>query len=179
MSKAVIDTIALPKSILLVTGLFPEHNKPLRRKVAGFLSYFYNVAFVASMAAENFNHFDNYAVLSEQISITIPSTSYMFKLTSFIFAKKYFLILMDAMDSEEFNNYPKSQEIYITKQSRFTKVVAIIFQTACALTCIMYIIMPFVTKEDLPVMFNYNLGQFKPAMFVFQIVGKLLNYFYL
>lgn len=171
MTQAVADTIALPKSILLIVGLFPERNKPITRKIAGFFSYFYNVAFVASMAAENFNHFDNYAVLSEQISITIPSTSYMFKLTSFIFAEKYFFDLMELMQSEEFNTYPKKVEYFITRQVRFTRIVGIIFQSACALTCIMYIIMPFVTKEDLPVMFTFNIGPYKPIMFVFQIIG--------
>ncbi|XP_074037219.1 LOW QUALITY PROTEIN: uncharacterized protein [Leptinotarsa decemlineata] len=162
----IIEAISIPKKIFTLSGHWPGAKTTIFQRILFCLE----ILFSLSLLAELPNHFDDYEILSEHLSITISPTSYLIKLIIFKFKSDAVQHLISSIKLKEFNNCPKHLRDIIEETVKYSKFLGHGYQLLCFVTVLLYSLVPMFTKADLPVKFSYNTGNFKPVMYAFQVI---------
>ncbi|XP_074037331.1 odorant receptor 46a [Leptinotarsa decemlineata] len=165
----IMEAISIPKQVLTITGHWPEKKPSIFKRVLFFL----DILFSFSLLLELVNHFDDFEALSKHLSLTISPTSYLIKLIIFKCKSYAFLDLIALMKVKEFKHYPKHLRSITDHAVRSLIFLGNGYLLICFITILMYCLIPAISKADLPVKFSYYLGEFKPAMYAFQVMGLI------
>nr|XP_023027980.1 odorant receptor 13a-like [Leptinotarsa decemlineata] len=165
----IIEAISIPKKFFTLSGHWPGAKTTIFQRILFCLE----ILFSLSLLAELTNHFDDYEILSEHLSITISPTSYLIKLIIFKFKSDAVQHLISSIKLKEFNNCPKHLRDIIEETVKYSKFLGHGYQLLCFVTVLLYSLVPVFTKADLPVKFSYNTGNFKPVMYAFQVIGMV------
>nr|XP_023022535.1 odorant receptor 13a-like [Leptinotarsa decemlineata] len=165
----IIEAISIPNKFFTLSGHWPGAKTTIFQRMLFCLDILFNF----SLLAEFTNHFDDYEILSEHLSITISPVSYLIKMIIFKIKSDAVQNLICSIKLKEFNDCPNHLRNIIEQTVKYSKFLGYVYQSLCLVTILLYSLVPVFTEADLPLRFSYNIGNFKPVMYAFQVMGLI------
>ncbi|KAJ8958749.1 hypothetical protein NQ318_016477 [Aromia moschata] len=135
-----------PMKLLKITGHWPDSSPSFSVQLRGAISWIISITFVIMLFMELAQ------VMGElRAALRTPVTK-----------RKQFLGVLQRLDVENFNRFPKECDDFVRETIKTSVFVGNLYQCICGLTICLYSAMPFVggNWRGTPVRFSYELGQF-------------------
>lgn len=175
MSKPNInDAFKIPKDFLIGTGHWPLANPSIFNRFKCLLSWLIEIIFEIGLFMELYKHFNDITVLTDHMSILTSPTSFFIKLIIYRLNHKQLKVMLEQLNFTEFNNYPEHSEGHMVKAIKFSRFMGIMYQWICGVVIINYSIFIPVLTGHLPVRFTFDVGYWKSAVYVSQVLGKII-----
>lgn len=169
------DAIAIPKTMLTISGLWPRRDKDLLYKMKIFVSTIISVFLAKIVLVELIRNITHIDIITDHLCLYATTMSYLIKYAIFAYKESNVLDIVRQIHQQSFNNYPNRLDFYTKRTIRSATFIARLYQSSCLVVIVLYSLKPLIMENinntALPVQASFNTGIFYFPLYFLEVFG--------